>query len=417
MKGSVGRHIVFIVENASVPHDLRVWKEARLAKSLGYEVTIVSPRGPLVDREKYVELDGITIYRYGQIVLGSGFSSYIVEYLNALFFTAWLLRKIDRKKRIDAFHVANPPDLFFLVLQLYRLRGCQYIFDIHDLFVNTFESKFEKKRSFLKKPIVHFLKSVERTNIACTDLVVVTNQSYREFIQTHYQVPSEKIFVVRNAPPLDQRSAVPPDQKLLNGRKYMMVFFGNMGEDDGVDVVLKAASHLITVRQFNDFVIYLIGPTEKSASPAIAELRRLHAQLGLQDHVIFTGYLTWEDVHKYLNTAHVGLSPDLFTPQNNLSTMIKMMEYMSHGLPIVSFDLKENRYSGGDAAVYCSSFDYREFGDEVLTLLNDPAQRERMGEIGFERYRNTFNWEESIKHLSATYQRLDGLFRTHSDSQ
>jgi len=400
---------VFLVENASVPHDPRVWKEAKVARSLGFEVSVVSPRGTSIDTEKFSVIDGIPVYRYRQVVLGSGFLSYVVEYLNALMLTAWLVFRINRQRTIDVFHVANPPDLFFLVVQWYRWRGARYIFDIHDLFVNTFESKFERKRSPFKRLISGLLGLIERTNIACADLLVVTNQSYQDYVTGLYHYAKDKIFIVRNAPPLDNRLEIEADPALKRGKSHMLVFFGNMGEDDGVDVILRALAYLRDEKQFEDFICYLIGPTEVSASPAIGELLKLHDALHLSNNVVFTGYLSWHQVHCHLNTADVGLSPDPYTRQNDLSTMIKIMEYMSHGLPIVSFNLKENRYSASNAAVYCEGYDYREFGVKILSLLCDPAVRQAMRAAGLERYRSDFNWTNSTTSLVQTYERILGM--------
>jgi glycosyltransferase involved in cell wall biosynthesis len=408
MKVSAGKkHIVFLVENGSVPNDMRVWKEARVARDMGFDVTVVSPRGARVDRERRAMIEGIEVYRYPHVVLGGGFGSYFVEYLLALLMTAWIVIGISFRRRIDAFHVANPPDVFFLVTAPFKLFGTRYIFDVHDLFVNTFESKYEHNKSPFKSLIVQVIHVVERINIACADIVVVTNRSYHDYIQQRYHVPEARLFVVRNAPPLDSRLEIVADSTLRRGRKYMMVFFGNMGEDDGVDVILRACHHLVHTEGFSDFICYLIGPTEVASSPAINSLRALHRELGIEGHVEFTGYLSWQDIHKYLNTADVALSPDTFTQQNNLSTMIKIMEYMSHGLPIVSFDLKENRYSAGEAAVYSNGYDWIDFAESVRQLLLNESQRQAMREIGLNRYRSSFNWNPSAEVLRRVYGTLN----------
>ncbi len=407
MKASAGKkHIVFLVENGSVPNDMRVWKEACVARDVGLDVTVISPRGTRVDREKFVVIDGIRVHRYRQVVIGVGFGSYVVEYLVSLFMISWLVFRVVLHHKIDAFHVANPPDLFFLVTAPYKLFGTRYIFDVHDLFVNTFESKYEHNKSPLKAFIVRILRVVERVNMAFADLVVVTNRSYHDYVREHYRIPEEKMFIVRNAPPLDARLEVPGDERLRRGRKYMLVFFGNMGEDDGVDVILRACHYLMGTEGFSDFICYLIGPTEMAASPAIHDLQKLHRDLRLEGHVEFTGYMPWRDVHRYLNTADVALSPDTFTQQNNLSTMIKIMEYMSHGLPIVSFDLKENRFSAGDAAVYCDGYDWSDFADSVRALLLDEDKRRSMREVGLNRYRSEFNWNPSAAVLRRVYAHL-----------
>ena len=36
-------HILFIVENNTVPFDRRVWAEARAAREFGYEVSVICP--------------------------------------------------------------------------------------------------------------------------------------------------------------------------------------------------------------------------------------------------------------------------------------------------------------------------------------------------------------------------------------
>lgn len=96
---SAGKHILFVVENCSVPDDQRVWKEAKAVKEMGFDVSIISPKDSKSDKEKFIVIDGVEIYRYKQIVLGSGFLSYIVEYFNYLIRTFWLVFKIDLKKK------------------------------------------------------------------------------------------------------------------------------------------------------------------------------------------------------------------------------------------------------------------------------------------------------------------------------
>ena len=46
-----------------------------------------------------------------------------------------------------------------------------------------------------------------------------------------------------------------------------------------------------------------------------------------------------------LSTADVCVNPDKPCEMNDISTMIKIMEYMALGKPIVQFDLKEGRFS------------------------------------------------------------------------
>ena len=63
----------------------------------------------------------------------------------------------------------------------------------------------------------------------------------------------------------------------------------------------------------------------------------------------FTGFIPDRDLLANLSAADICLDPDPSSPLNDVSTWIKIMEYMAYGKPIVSFDLKETRYSAQEA--------------------------------------------------------------------
>ena len=74
---------------------------------------------------------------------------------------------------------------------------------------------------------------------------------------------------------------------------------------------------------------------------------------------------------RYLTITDVCLSPDPSNELNDRSTMIKTMEYMAMGKPVVAFDLPETRYSAQHAALYATPNRVEEFADHIETLLAD----------------------------------------------
>jgi glycosyltransferase involved in cell wall biosynthesis len=92
---------------------------------------------------------------------------------------------------------------------------------------------------------------------------------------------------------------------------------------------------------------------------------------------------------------------------NDLSTMIKIMEYMSLGKPIVQFDLKEGRFSAQEASLYADNTNQvADFAAKILWLLDNPGERKKMGEFGRKRIEEELAWEYSVKNLLAAYQRV-----------
>jgi Glycosyl transferases group 1 len=144
------------------------------------------------------------------------------------------------------------------------------------------------------------------------------------------------------------------------------------------------------------------------------DLRALSTQLGLDDHVRFTGRVGPKAIAEYLSAADVGLCPDLKTPLNDLSTMNKTMEYMAYALPSVSFDLKETRVSGGETTIYVSSGDIGAFADAVESLLDDPERRAALGRAARERVSTELDWQAQARSYISVY---DSVFRVEPDAQ
>src|SRR4030095_10441981 len=159
-----------------------------------------------------------------------------------------------------------------------------------------------------------------------------------------------------------------------------------MNPQDGVDYLLRALQHLRTLGR-NDFYCVLVGDGDSRQ-----ELEVLSKDLGLENHVWFTGFISDADMVRYLSTAHICLDPNPSSPLNDVSTWIKVMEYMALGKPIVSFDLKETRTSAAEAAVYVPPNDEAAFARAIAALMNDPEQRMRMGEAGRLRIQNKLSW-------------------------
>jgi glycosyltransferase involved in cell wall biosynthesis len=91
---------------------------------------------------------------------------------------------------------------------------------------------------------------------------------------------------------------------------------------------------------------------------------------------------------------------------NDISTMIKIMEYMALGKPIVQFNLKEGRFSAGEASLYSDNHDQGiDFANKILWLLENPDARKTMGEFGYARVQQDLAWKHSVGNLLAAYQR------------
>ena len=122
--------------------------------------------------------------------------------------------------------------------------------------------------------------------------------------------------------------------------------------------------------------------------------------------VNFTGRIPDEELLEILSTADVCVNPDKPCEMNDISTMIKIMEYMALGKPIVQFDLKEGRFSAQDASLYADNQNQvPDFAAKILWLLEHPDERKRMGEFGRRRVENELAWDTRSRICSQPTRR------------
>ncbi len=135
----------------------------------------------------------------------------------------------------------------------------------------------------------------------------------------------------------------------------------------------------------------------------VDQMVALADELGLSQMVEFAGWRGDDDIRRILSTADVCLAPDPPSALNDVSTMVKVPEYMAIGRPIASYDLPETRVSAGPAAAYAESPEPESLARCIHELLEDPARRREMGREGRERVVG-LSWQHSAATLLAAYE-------------
>jgi len=390
--------ILIIVQNLPLPFDRRVWLECQALVSAGYRVAAVCPKAS--GDPSYHVIDGVELYKYRPYAPGGSKLGFVGEYAYSFLGTAWLTLKARRSGRFAVMQACNPPDIFWpIALALRLFDRTLFVFDHHDLCPELYESRFPDGPKLPYKA----LRALERRTHRTANHVIATNDSYKNIAITRSGKPASDVTVVRTGPDprwLRRGQARP---ELRRGRTYLAAYIGVMGPQDGVDIVLRAAAVVVNELRRDDIAFTLIG-----SGDCFDDLVALRDQLGLAGHVEFTGRAPDELVADILSTADLGLSPDPKNPLNDLSTMNKTMEYMAFELPVVAFDLRETRVSGGDAAVYVRPNDVHEYAAAIVGLMDDEPRRSWLGKLGRARVEQELAWSHQERAYVGVYRGLTG---------
>lgn len=390
------RRVLIVVENLPLPLDRRVWLEATSLTEAGYQVSVICPMGRGWEKA-YEEIQGVHIYRFSEPVEAhSGAVAYAREYLYALWHIFRLARVVRRERGFDVIQGCNPPDLIFLLGLRYRLSGVRYMFDHHDVCPELFEAKFAKRGLLYKIMLIW-----ERMTFAVADVSIATNESFREIAITRGKMQPEDVFVIRSAPKVETFLPGPGNLDYRQGAKTIVGYVGVIGQQEGMDLLVQAAEHLIRKLDKRDvhFVIIGFGPT-------LEEVKADVKARGLETYFTFTGALFGDDMLATLNVIDIGVSPDPKNAMSDISTMNKVMEYMTLKKPVVQFDLTEGRASAGAASLYARANDPLDFATKIARLIDHPEERQQLGNLGRKRVLESLSWQHSVPNLLAAYERI-----------
>jgi glycosyltransferase involved in cell wall biosynthesis len=411
MKASAVR-VLMLVEN-HFPQDTRVRNEAILLTEAGYHVSVIALRKKGQVMTEVV--NGVQVYRLPRLELFKKTShgnlsragllflklksslGYLFEYC---YFTAACLVVsfyVFIRRGFDVIHAHNPPDTLFVVALPFKLLGKKFIFDHHDLCPELYRSRYRTGEGFF----TGLLRVFEWCSLNLADITIATNESYKQVQMERAKRDPRTIFIVRNGPDKLRMSPVQPSPRLKAMNKCILCYVGSLNPQDGVDYLLRSLRYLLHDLKRSDFHCVIMGTGD-----SLQDLRDLAGTLQLNGCVELTGFVSDEDLQSNLAAADICVDPDPSSPLNDVSTWIKIMEYMAYAKPIVSFDLKETRFSAGEAALYVKPNGEAEFAKTIADLMAQPDLRQKMGSYGRWRVEQKLQWTKVGQNLLTAYGAL-----------
>ena len=350
-------------------------REAQTAVEAGYEVDVVA-----MHREGEQKREVVDDVRVIRLPLShrrrAGVVGVLAEYIG---FTLLATTTVARR-RYDVVQVHNPPDFLLLAGIVPKLLGARLILDVHDLSPDMFAMRFGERGA--ARFADRALRVIERLATSAADHVVTVHDPYRLELISRGVAP-RKVSVVMNS--LDER-LLPPGTREADLSAFRVVYHGTVTPPYGVALVVEAVARIAS--ELRDVRLDILGEGD-----SVGETRRRMDDLGIADRVFVSGrYLPQRDVLEQVQSASVGVVPNLPTRLNRFALSTKLFEYVALGVPVVSADLPTIRaHFSDDELLFFRAGDPDALGEALLAVARDPEAAAARAEAATRRYEQ-YRW-------------------------
>ncbi|MBI5630341.1 MAG: glycosyltransferase family 4 protein [Elusimicrobia bacterium] len=305
----------------------------------------------------------------------------------------WGLPVIDSFCRGEGVAVYHSP-----ATRLPHLSRAAGVITVHDLVC-------EVHPEFLAPQARAGWSAFSREQVSRADLVMVDSECTKRDLMERFGTAEEKIRRVYLG--IDHEAFKPVEEPkiqeclrkkfALPGRYLISV--GPWEERRNLETELEALRVLVSRPQTQECSLVLVGSGE---GPYVEGLRRRVHELGLSERVIWTGYVSREELAGLYTMAAAYAYPSWYDGYN-----MPLLEAMSCGAPAIVSRAGVLPELGRDACLYFDPGSPEEMADCLSRLLTNQALAQELRKKGFARTMD-FQWENTARQVLSVYREAAG---------
>ena len=353
----------------------------------GNEVTVVTYKegaAPEFENDK-----GVKVYRV---------ENYMIHPNN---FTDWIMQ-LNFKLTAKATQIINEQGLFDCIhahdwLVTYSAKTLKDAFQIP--IVSTIHATESGRNSGIHDDVQRYINDTEWLLTYESSEVIVNSNYMKCELQRLFGLPFEKINVIPNGINLTNFNGIDRDYDFR--RKYAMdnekiiLYIGRLVHEKGVQHLISAMPKIIN--GYNDTKLIIGG-----RGGMYDELKEQARNLGIDNKVYFTGYLSSKDVQKMYKCADISVFPSTYEPFG-----IVALESMLAGVPTVVSDVGglDEIVDHGINGMKSYAGNPNSIADSVLTLLYNHQLCDNITKNAKAKVKKEFNWNQITKDTYFTYEK------------
>jgi glycosyltransferase involved in cell wall biosynthesis len=355
---------------------------------LGHDVSIItSDMGIQGRRLKEILnpdlLEGVKIYRFRNISNNMAWKHNIYSNIGSSIF---LKREINN---FDIIHLHDFRSFQTIAVSFFsKQNNVPYLIQPHGALLdrNNVNGRWIFDRIFGEKSIAGCKK------------IIALNDIEKKRLQD-YGISSSRIIVIPNGIDYENYSG----EKHTNSSYYkynininnkILLYLGRLNKTKRIDLAIRAFAFV--KRKFKNINFIIAGPDDGS----LHELKLLTNELGLEDDILFIGYLNEEEKNQLLRDSHVLVIPK-FT-----GFPVVILEALASGLPIITTEESDRLDWIQDNAGFIVKSDPDSLADYIIKILTNELLYQVMSMRCESLAKNNFDWKTITIELDEIYKKI-----------
>ncbi len=249
---------------------------------------------------------------------------------------------------------------------------------VHDTSYLYFPQEFLKKDLY---KLTHWTKHAVRT----AKKVIAVSRTTQKDVTKNYHIKTDKTTVIYNGFDKSEQSKEGMEGRFSMPKNPYLLYVGTIQPRKNIHRLIEAFGSIHARYPKHKLVIvgkrgWLFGDIFEKA-----------LEMGLEDHVIFTGYVSDAQLGSLYGKAECFVFPCLYEGFG-----IPLLEAMYYKCPVVSSNTGSLPEVGGDACLYFDPKDTTEMAARIRNVLEDKTLKKKLVEKGQKRVK-LFSWEKSAK--------------------
>lgn len=230
--------------------------------------------------------------------------------------------------------------------------------------------------------------------------VICCSYYMEQEIMNLFQLPTDKLDIIPNGVNAASVQAAQPDasfrERYATPQEKIVFFVGRMVTEKGVHVLLESIPFIL--EQHHDVKFVLAGK-----GPNLEDLKHMATTMGIEQKIIFTGFIDEEVKYKLLNIASVAVFPSLYEPFG-----IVALEAMAAGTPVIVSGVGglQEVVSHEEDGFTVIPGDASSLAAHVVRMLKNGRMAQTMSERAWNKVIASYNWERIAEQTINTYSKI-----------